>query len=201
MRAAIGQTPEAARKRLEPPRIVCDLSVENATCDTRAIVRKVAEMFRNNGVFNNYEQGRDGSVVGRCRAIMEPIVARVRRRRLNCPVCEAMRQNRADDPRDSPAPVGAGSQGLSASSPTRGTPARLPRWGPRPGRRQKHLSRVWRLRPSTSSGRGEPVEPRGGRGARGHPRRVAGSGARVRVSAGAVAGCGPGLRVSTGGLP
>jgi len=24
----IGQTPEATRKRLEPPRIVCDLSVE-----------------------------------------------------------------------------------------------------------------------------------------------------------------------------
>jgi hypothetical protein len=48
----VGQTPEATRKRLEPPRIVCDLSAENAICDPRANVRKVAEMFRKLALFN-----------------------------------------------------------------------------------------------------------------------------------------------------
>jgi hypothetical protein len=56
----VGQTPEATRKRLEPPRIVCDLSAENAICDPRANLGKVAEMFRKSGSFNNYEQGRNG---------------------------------------------------------------------------------------------------------------------------------------------
>ena len=83
IRVVVGQTPEATRKRLEPPRIVCHLSVENAICDPRTNSRTVAEMFRKSALFNNYEQRRDSSVEGRCRATMEPMVARVRRRRLN----------------------------------------------------------------------------------------------------------------------
>jgi hypothetical protein len=77
----VGQTPEATRKRLEPPRIVCDLSVESAICDPRANPRKVAEMFRNSALFNNSEHGRNGRLRAG-RAIIEGDVASSRRRSL-----------------------------------------------------------------------------------------------------------------------
>jgi hypothetical protein len=81
MFTVVGQTPEATRKRLEPPRIVCDLSAENAICDPRANPGKVAEMFRQLALFNNSKHGRNGRFRAG-RAIIEGEAATSRSRSL-----------------------------------------------------------------------------------------------------------------------
>jgi hypothetical protein len=47
------------------------LSVESAICDPRAIVRKVAEVFRKSAVFNNYEQAASYAALKRVPGVLQ----------------------------------------------------------------------------------------------------------------------------------